>query len=312
MKRIRTELCVVVFVTIVLTSLSAVRPGLADITYNDGGTYNINTSMPAGAIYLNGGTTLNVLSGGNITGGNGGFNYGVNASNSSPVNVYGGTINGGNGGFNYGVNASNSSPVNVYGGTINGTITGDNESFGYGIYAYGSSPVNVYGGTITGAITGGIEDLGYGISADYSSVVNIYGGTIRGGNAGASCGIDAAYSSIVNIYGGTISGANGITSDYGSQVNVHGGNIGGLIEALYGSTVDIYGSGFNYKFGQISATSGNITGTLSDGTPINVAFDNFGEGNIILSPTPTPIPTAAYLFGSGLLGLLGIRKKMQQ
>ena len=286
MKRIRTELCVVVFVTIVLTSLSAVRPGLADITYNDGGTYNINTSMPAGAIYLNGGTTLNVLSGGNITGGNGGFNYGVNASNSSPVNVYG--------------------------GTINGTITGDNESFGYGIYAYGSSPVNVYGGTITGAITGGIEDLGYGISADYSSVVNIYGGTIRGGNAGASCGIDAAYSSIVNIYGGTISGANGITSDYGSQVNVHGGNIGGLIEALYGSTVDIYGSGFNYKFGQISATSGNITGTLSDGTPINVAFDNFGEGNIILSPTPTPIPTAAYLFGSGLLGLLGIRKKMQQ
>jgi|GEM_PF-1620124 len=28
--------------------------------------------------------------------------------------------------------------------------------------------------------------------------------------------------------------------------------------------------------------------------------------------TPTPIPAAAYLFGSGLLGLVGIRKKMQK
>ncbi len=35
------------------------------------------------------------------------------------------------------------------------------------------------------------------------------------------------------------------------------------------------------------------------------------QGNIVNDANPTPIPAAAYLFGSGLLGLVGIRKKMQ-
>jgi len=31
-----------------------------------------------------------------------------------------------------------------------------------------------------------------------------------------------------------------------------------------------------------------------------------------VAATPTPIPAAAYLFGSGLLGLVGLRKKIQK
>ena len=40
------------------------------------------------------------------------------------------------------------------------------------------------------------------------------------------------------------------------------------------------------------------------------SLNNFG-GIVVDSPTPVPIPAAAYLFGSGLMGLLGIRRRMK-
>jgi hypothetical protein len=72
--------------------------------------------------------------------------------------------------------------------------------------------------------------------------------------------------------------------------------------------VDIFGSGFNYGYGQVGATSGTLIGTLADGTPIDVTFSN-NEGEIILSPTSTPLPAAAYLFASGLIGIVVLRRK---
>jgi len=154
MKRIGTELCVVICIGIVLISLSVALPVFADITYSDGGIHNISASMPVGTINVTSGTTLNVLSGGSLTTAANNPSSIINASYSSPVNIYGGTTTG-----NFGI-SSWSSPLNIYGGTI---------TSGFGITANNGSAVNIYGGTITNypGDTGG-----YGISAS-SSLVNI-------------------------------------------------------------------------------------------------------------------------------------------
>ncbi len=292
MKRIGTKLCAVTCAGIVLTLLSAVQPVFADITYSDGGIHNISTSMTVDSITVANGSTLNVLSGGSITAATDSSENIILTFGNSPVNIYGGTIT-----SNVGIESSGS-PLNMYGGTITSC---------FGISVINSSSVNMYGGTIT-TPTG--ASGGYGISA-FSGPVNIYGGTIisNGGFA-----ISANNSAQTNIFGGIISSNGGwAIQSYGmgSMVNVYGGQINGTILPQSSGVVDIFGSGFNYGYGQIGATSGTLTGTLADGTPIDVAFDNDG-GQIILSANPTPIPASAYLFGSGLLGLIGIRKKMQE
>ena len=58
----------------------------------------------------------------------------------------------------------------------------------------------------------------------------------------------------------------------------------------------------------------NISGTNA-GTVIDVNLQNDGTTSVDqyvqqATATPTPIPAAAYLFGSGLLGLVGIRRKI--
>jgi hypothetical protein len=56
----------------------------------------------------------------------------------------------------------------------------------------------------------------------------------------------------------------------------------------------------NLSFLGMSNTGGGFTST-----------NNFG-GVVVDAPTPTPIPAAAWLFGSGLIGLGGIRRKMKK
>lgn len=53
---------------------------------------------------------------------------------------------------------------------------------------------------------------------------------------------------------------------------------------------------------------------LQDTTVKGSPMDGFAvlPGNIATEVNPTPIPAAVYLFGSGLLGLVGLRKKMMK
>lgn len=262
--------------------LTTAQQALADITYSDGGIYNISTSMPVGTINVTNGTTLNVLSGASLTSSS---YFIITANYNSPVNIYGGNMAG-----PFGLYILDS-PLNIYGGTI----TSDQ-----GISVSGGGTTNIYGGTIMGD---------FGISAGGSSPVNIYGGTIA---TTGQYAVQAINSEQINIYGGNISsnGGSGIAIEAdgtGSIVNVYGGKINGSIQLLSGA-VDIFGSGFNYGYGQVGATSGTLIGTLADGTPIDVTFSN-NEGEIILSPTSTPLPAAAYLFASGLIGIVVLRRK---
>ena len=81
-------------------------------------------------------------------------------------------------------------------------------------------------------------------------------------------------------------------------INIHGGNItagsatGNTFVDFYsgieaeGGVVNIKGTGFDFPYGAISATSGILTGTLADGTPLNLSFNQVHPGEIILIPEP--------------------------
>ena len=56
-----------------------------------------------------------------------------------------------------------------------------------------------------------------------------------------------------------------------------------------------------------------VTGTGNDNLKFILANDTTGGviGVDNVSATPTPIPAAAWLLGSGLVGLVGVRRRMK-
>ena len=68
--------------------------------------------------------------------------------------------------------------------------------------------------------------------------------------------------------------------------------------------MEIHGSDFNLPFGDITATSGTLTGILADGTPLNVDFGRASTATITLVPEPS----TALLLAAGLVGLATRRR----
>jgi hypothetical protein len=59
-----------------------------------------------------------------------------------------------------------------------------------------------------------------------------------------------------------------------------------------------------YYYGNMGSLTGAKTG-------VQIAtIRTYADGHTELNPSAVPIPAAAYLFGTGLLGLVGIRRKM--
>ncbi len=52
------------------------------------------------------------------------------------------------------------------------------------------------------------------------------------------------------------------------------------------SILTIEGIGFNYPYGVIASSTGRLTGTLSNGDPIDNLFNVHGEASIVLIPAP--------------------------
>lgn len=178
-----------------------------------------NTSSDGGAIKVEAGGTLNILSGrvvGKATTYNGGAIY-----NAGTVNICGGTVEGGTG--KYGGNIYNSGTLNIYGGSVEG---GNTRSAGYGgnICNYGT--VLMTGGAVTaGTATG---DNGYGGNIYNGGTLTVKGGTIsegtsqdHGGNLFCSSG------SALYVYGGTVTGGivEGGTKSDGTTFSGYGGNL---------------------------------------------------------------------------------------
>jgi hypothetical protein len=78
----------------------------------------------------------------------------------------------------------------------------------------------------------------------------------------------------------------------------------------YGFELDT-GAGFiGIGTGAISATTGQLMGFLDSGDPFTVSFAQGTSGQIsVVSSSSVPIPGAMWLFGSGLLGLLGMARR---
>ena len=186
---------ILVSIVALMLLLTATQYGLADTIYNDGGIHNINTTMPSGTVGVQNATTVNVLSGGNINGGNQTWAYGINC-NASFVNIYSGS--------------------SITGGTSSNCSDG--------IRTYSNSLINIYGGSITGG-NGGWAD---GIIVNDNSIMNIYGGSITGGNGVWADGIIVYNGTVVNIYGGSIAAGSGNRcrglEAFGGSVNIYGTN----------------------------------------------------------------------------------------
>ena len=163
------------------------------------------------------------------------------------------------------------------------------------------------------------------------SLLNISGGIVQGGS------LTFTEYAVLNMTGGTLTGSLFFLGDAvsfvsggdflwpayvesGTQLNVaggvfhsdlqvqnfaqlfiSGGSLNGVIRALDFSATTIVGSGFNFPLGDLSAASGVLTGTLADGTPLDVNFSRASRARITL--TLIPEPSTALLLAGGLFAL---------
>ncbi|MFC1636213.1 hypothetical protein ACFL5Z_15390 [Planctomycetota bacterium] len=118
-----------------------------------------------------------------------------------------------------------------------------------------------------------------------NSQVTFSGGTIDAGLYGFQ-------NSHISFSGGSI---NDLRSYDNSQIDFTGGVIVTDLRAgwydfgPHTGVVTIYGSGFNYPFGEIAVSSGRLTGTLANGDLIDNDFYIYDNASIVLVPVPSAV-----------------------
>jgi hypothetical protein len=172
-------------------------------------------------------------------------------------------------------------------------------------------------GDSTLVITGGRGELASGDSA----TIDIFGGNIFGNSS-------LRDDSVVTIYDGNFDGSVGFANHATGEIHggafpfaalvydfavlsIFGGDIGPGLFVTKGQAVAdphllIYGTGFNFPYGDLTATSGALTGVLSDGTPLDTTFTR-GVGSTITLMLPEP--STGLLLGLGLAGLAAMRRR---
>lgn len=147
------------------------------------------------------------------------------------------------------------------------------------------------------------------------SVIN--GGT--SGLTGTKNGTNSMYTTY-NTQGGTnYTGLASATNSYKNKLSATQGTMANAIntatrlntEASLASIIGVSGASANQA---LYYWNNGLTTLTAEKTGVNAAtiVTNFDGTTTITSATqatPTPIPAAAYLLGSGLLGLVGIRRK---
>ena len=181
--------------------------------------------------------------------------------------------------FGYELHGYNDSHINMFGGSIGGYLR-----------SYDNSHVNVSGGSI------------YQLWTYDNSQVNVSGGSI-GHN------LWAYDNSQVNVSGGSI--GNRLWTYDNSQVDFSGGLVNGELVTEYSSELTIHGSDFAvdgqlFGFGELASILGGhygnepsrrLTGTLSNGDPLDNEFYIGDDAKIVLTPEPTTL----LLLGLGAL-----------
>jgi hypothetical protein len=131
-------------------------------------------------------------------------------------------------------------------------------------------------------------------AAGGSSTVNI-----SGGHAEFLLANDA---SLINILSGEFEPA----ARGASRINIFGGTIGSLTAGDIQSDtsmIAVYGSGFNFPFGEIVDPAGTLTGTLANGDPIAARFQINGGSSITIVPEPGTLTIVLVACGLIVAGL---------
>jgi hypothetical protein len=95
-----------------------------------------------------------------------------------------------------------------------------------------------------------------------------------------------------------------------SKINIYGGDISYEIYANTGAEIHLWGTNFNYAYGEINDNTGTLTGTLKNGDMINCSFEKYIDPwetdpsfvpKIILHPIPEPATLLLVGIGAVLL-----------
>lgn len=300
-----------------ITAVLATKPAVAATIYLDGLVHTISTDLVDEVIINDSGggnpTTVNYVSGGKSQGLTVWDNSFANLSDDATIT---------SGGFSTNNNATITISDDV---VINNQVTAQDNSTvnwsGGSFFALGTFDML---DTSMTTITDG--EFHAPLRAFESASISISGGTFNDYVYGIG-GVPATKPKI-DISGGTFLGE--ILAQGGSQIDIFGGTLTSIRAAQSSSVIRLFGSNFLATcdkslggvggvscqtgeivllgFGTISSQfGGTITGTLADGTPLNIEAGNVLTDFIILAPIP--IPAAFWLFASAL-GFLGwMRRK---
>ena len=280
----------------------ALASGARAITFADGLTHTVNSAYVEVNVEDGPGsapTTVNVEEGAIIT-------HWLSSYGSSLVNMNGGAV------FVGGFEVWQNSVLNFSGGAVGSNLTVSDEA-----------TVNMSGG-----------EVALGLSLVGDSLLDMFGGAVFsgvgvGGNATASIsGGEAQYLGTSEYSSATITGgALGSTLQTGgfSSATMSGGTLDGSFYARDSSTIVIVGSdfavdGITVPYGDLTALTGTLTGTLAYGDLLDNTFHQGGyqsahweaTGTITLASIPEP--TTALLLATGLAGLAaaGRRRRPQE
>jgi hypothetical protein len=119
------------------------------------------------------------------------------------------------------------------------------------------------------------------------------------------CNLRVSDEAYLDFYSGVVD-SDFVTANSARAV-LWGGTITGSLFALDDSVLYVMGSNFNYPIGDIAATSGTLTGTFGDGTPINIPFGRASTATIHL---PEPRGLSSLAAGILLLAIANLRVRM--
>lgn len=228
------------------------------------------------------------------------------------------TIN--NGSFDEDIEANGTAKVAIFGGMFQTGTDGAN------VTASGDSVVDIHGGTFGVGHT----DAAGGFFANTNAVINIYGGNI----ANQPQGLNAIGNGKINVYGLGSQPASMTTTGAG-QINLYGGvtsfaaNGSGIYQLLGGGSLlssfqangtmllYIRGSGFaangsSKPYGVLTTAAGILTGTLADGSLLNVTFSRGATVGPTIILAPVPEPGTLFLTGLAAAGLVVIGRRRSQ